>query len=143
LKQDERNLTSEISSTEASIRTIQSKINKLEQESLKQKAILYAQDFQIEQLDKKVRRAMGERTDDEREELEKQIKELSAKLENEHKVSNVLKGQLRKLQDDLRYAFNASVSLSVCQRKRNSFWRKKKSIFIALCMMSISILKES
>lgn len=48
----------------------------------------------------------GERSDDEKEILELKIKDLKVKLEKETKTAVILNNQLRKIQDDLRFAFN-------------------------------------
>lgn len=45
----------------------------------------------------------GERSDEEKEELEKIIKELNAKFDQEVKVVQLLTTQLKKSQDDLRW----------------------------------------
>jgi chromosome segregation ATPase len=113
LKQDEKNIDAEITGGQASSKTLRSKITKydshiltpfsrLDQEALKQQALLYNQEFQIQQLERKVRRAQGDRTDEEKEVLELKITELNKNLENQNKKHVLLTTQLKKSQEDLR-----------------------------------------
>ncbi|KAJ3120103.1 Coiled-coil domain-containing protein 39, partial [Nowakowskiella sp. JEL0407] len=71
---------------------------------LKQQALLYAQEFQIQQLERKVRRAQGDRTDEEKEILLKRIEELTKDLEDQTKKYGLLNTQLKSSQEDLRQA---------------------------------------
>jgi UDP-glucose:O-linked fucose beta-1,3-glucosyltransferase len=56
LRQDEKNLEAEIVGGEAADRNLQSKINKLDQDALKQRAMLYTMGFGVQQLERKIRR---------------------------------------------------------------------------------------
>ncbi|KAJ3117225.1 Coiled-coil domain-containing protein 39 [Phlyctochytrium bullatum] len=102
LKQEEKNLQAEITGGEAALKNLKSTIHRLDQETLKQQALLYAQEFQIQQLERKVRRAQGDRTDEEKEQLLKRIEELNVELENQTKKFTLLNNQLKKSQEDLR-----------------------------------------
>jgi len=51
-----------------------SKQNKVDKESLKQQEILYTQDFQLQQLEHRMARLQGERSDDEKLQLQAKIK---------------------------------------------------------------------
>ncbi|TPX65201.1 hypothetical protein SpCBS45565_g05309 [Spizellomyces sp. 'palustris'] len=102
LKQEEKNLSAEIAGGEAALRNLKSKIHSLDQEALKQQALLYAQEFQIQQLERKLRRAQGERTDEEKEVLMKRIDDLNQQLGAATLKWNLLNAQLKKSQDDVR-----------------------------------------
>ncbi|KAJ3412119.1 Coiled-coil domain-containing protein 39 [Chytridiales sp. JEL 0842] len=104
LRQDEKNLNAEIVGGEAALKNLKSKIYKLDQEAMKQQALLYAQEFQIQQLERKVRRAQGDRTDEEKEILMKKIEELNEQLDMQTKKYNLLVNQQKKSQEDLRQA---------------------------------------
>ncbi|KAI9358333.1 hypothetical protein DFJ73DRAFT_957800 [Zopfochytrium polystomum] len=104
LKQDEKNLAAEITGSEAALKNLKGTVHKLDQEALKQQALLYAQEFQIQQLERKVRRAQGDRTDEEKEILLKKIDELNTQLEEQTKKFNLLNVQLKRSQEDLRQA---------------------------------------
>ncbi|KAI9094650.1 hypothetical protein DFS34DRAFT_628586 [Phlyctochytrium arcticum] len=102
LKQEEKNLDAEIAGGEAALRNLKTKIQRLDQEALKQQALLYAQEFQIQQLERKLRRAQGERTDEEKEDLLKRIEDLNQQLESATLRWNLLNAQLKKSNDDVR-----------------------------------------
>ena len=63
---------------------------------------MYNQEYQIQQLERKVRRILGERTDEEKEEYNKRINELNEQLEENNKKCNILHTQYKHLQDELR-----------------------------------------
>jgi len=63
---------------------------------------LYNQEYQIQQLERKVRRILGERTDEEKEEYNRKIKELSEQLEENNKKCSIIQTQYKHLQDELR-----------------------------------------
>ena len=66
LKRQETTMQAEIQGGRASVRNLRSKIHKLDEEALKQQEILYTQDFQLQQLQHKLNRMEGERTEDEK-----------------------------------------------------------------------------
>jgi UDP-glucose:O-linked fucose beta-1,3-glucosyltransferase len=111
LRQDEKNLEAEIVGGEAALKNLKSKIYKLDQEAMKQQELLYAQEFQIQQLERKVRRAQGDRTDEEKEILLKRIEELNTQLEQQTKKYNLLVNQQKKSQEDLRYFQTHSIEM--------------------------------
>eukprot|EP00842_Homolaphlyctis_polyrhiza_P005206 jgi/Hompol1/5687/HPOL_004624-RA len=117
LRQDEKNLSAEIMGGEAALRNLKTKINRLDQEALKQRAMLYTMEFQIQQLERKLRRAQaslstdfhpfisrGDRTDEEKEVLLKRIEDLNKDLETQTSRWTLLNTQLKRSQDDLRHA---------------------------------------
>lgn len=63
---------------------------------------MYNQEYQIQQLERKVRRILGERTDEEKEEYNRKIKELSEQLEENNKKCSIIQTQYKHLQDELR-----------------------------------------
>lgn len=56
LRQEEKNLAAEIVGGEAANRNLKSKIYKIDQEALKQRAMLYSMEFNVQQLERKIRR---------------------------------------------------------------------------------------
>jgi UDP-glucose:O-linked fucose beta-1,3-glucosyltransferase len=104
LKQDEKNYQAEIVGGEAASRNLKSKIYKLDQDTLKQRAMLYSMGYNIQQLERKIRRLEGDRTDEEKNELLAKIAQLTAKLDQETSRWNLLNAQLKRSQDDLRHA---------------------------------------
>jgi chromosome segregation ATPase len=112
LRQQEANLIAEISGAQAASRNLATKIHQLDQSSLRQQELIYNAEFQIQQLERKVARASGERTGDEKAKLEKIIAELQKELDNAKSQQQMLSTQIRKLGDELRAqkrAFDTSV----------------------------------
>ena len=83
-------------------KNLASKQQKLDEEALKQKEILYTQDFKLQQLEHKMSRMMGERTDEEKVQLNQKLKDLEEEWSQQHQKETLLKNQLKTLQDDLR-----------------------------------------
>jgi len=104
VRQMESNTNAEIHGAKAATRNLTSKLNKLDLESLKQQEIVYNQDFQLQQLERKMARLQGERSNEENKQLEIRIKQLSEFLESHQARHNMLTAQLKKLSDDLRRA---------------------------------------
>ena len=74
LKTKAKTMGSELEGNKAATRNLASKQHKLDQESLKQQQILYTQDFQVQQLQHKLARLEGERSGEELDHLNAQIK---------------------------------------------------------------------
>ncbi|ORZ29269.1 hypothetical protein BCR44DRAFT_1140414 [Catenaria anguillulae PL171] len=104
LRQDEKTLHAEISGARAAIRNLTSKITRLDQESIAQRSLIYNQEYTLQQLERKVKRAQGDRSDEEQAALNAKIARLNEQLERavEHHV--LLSAQLKKAQDDFRHA---------------------------------------
>ncbi|KAK2144272.1 hypothetical protein LSH36_772g01071 [Paralvinella palmiformis] len=99
---EERNTEAEIQGSRAAIRNLNSKINKLDHDSLKQQEIVYNQDFAIQQLERRINRMQGEQSNEEKLQLEAKIKELTEELEQKSHTRHMLSLQLKRLQDDVR-----------------------------------------
>ena len=65
LRAEQANLIGDISGTLSASRNLQSNINKLKQEKQRQQELLYDAEFQIQQMERKVARAQGERSQEE------------------------------------------------------------------------------
>ena len=102
LRQRESNLIAEIAGAQAAGKNLSAKINLLDQESLRQQELVYKAEFQIQQLERKVARASGERSGEERKVLNAKIAALQAELEAEQAQVATLAQQVKRLEDDLR-----------------------------------------
>ncbi|TPX30667.1 hypothetical protein SmJEL517_g05809 [Synchytrium microbalum] len=111
MRTSEKALVAAIAGNEATLKNLKAKVHKLDQDALKQQSLLYAQEFAIQQLERRVRRAKGERSEEEREALNKRISELTATLEQQTKHSVLLNAQLKKAQEDVRHAKKKSEGL--------------------------------
>ncbi|MBN3319607.1 CCD39 protein, partial [Atractosteus spatula] len=103
LKTKEKNTVAEISGSKAALSNLRSRLNKLDNDSLKQQEIIYNQDFQIQMLERKMSRLKGEVNTEEKQALEARVAELTHSLEEKKKIASLLTAQLKKLQDDIRY----------------------------------------
>ncbi|XP_068685794.1 coiled-coil domain-containing protein 39-like [Montipora capricornis] len=100
----EANTAAEIQGARAASRNLSSKLHKLDQESLKQQEIIYMQDFQLQQLERRISRMQGERSNEEKLQLEARIKELMSQMEEHNSTHTLLSAQMKNLNDDLRRA---------------------------------------
>ena len=101
-REKEANLYGEIQGTMAACRNLQSHINKLNQEFQRQQELLYNAEYQIQLMERRVNRAKGERTLEEKKDLENEIKEAEQnfiKVSQDHKL---LSASMKKIDDDLR-----------------------------------------
>lgn len=119
-KTSEKQLTAELTGMKASVVNLSGKINQLESESQKQQAVIYTQEFQLQQLERKIRRAQGDRTEDEKEALLARIGQLTERLELETRKFNLLNSQIRRSQDELRQARQLLEDLTQDKRYLNT-----------------------
>merc|ERR1712146_261643 len=75
-RQEEANHIAEISGGQAAAKNLNHKIHELDQQSLRQQELIYTAEFQIQQMERKVARAGGERSDEEKIILNKKIKQV-------------------------------------------------------------------
>lgn len=70
----------------------------LDNDSLKQQEIIYNEDYQIQQLERRINRMQGEQSNEEKQAMEAKIKQLNDELEKKIAVHDVLTLQLKRLQ---------------------------------------------
>lgn len=58
------------------MKNLQTKIHTLDQDQTRQQELIYSAEFQIQKMERKVARGMGERTDEEKQLLNAKIKQL-------------------------------------------------------------------
>jgi chromosome segregation ATPase len=107
----------EISGAQAQGKNMAAKIAQLDQESFKQQELLYSIEFNVQQMERKVNRAKGERTEEEKRELQEKIDMLQEMLENLLKQHKVLDVQVTRVTDDLRQAKQVNVKLEVDKKR--------------------------
>lgn len=61
------------------MKNLQTKVHALDQEQTRQQELIYSAEFQIQQMERKVARGMGERTDEEKSQLNSKIRELEVR----------------------------------------------------------------
>lgn len=96
-------MATDILGAEASFKNLKTKVTKLDQDALKQRGMIYAMDFNIQQLERKLKRAEGDRTDEEKEILTKRIDELTKQFDASTAKFQLLTTQLKISQEDLRH----------------------------------------
>ncbi|KAI1882832.1 hypothetical protein AGOR_G00238970 [Albula goreensis] len=104
LKSKEKTLQAEISGTRTTLSNLNSRLDKMEHNSLKQQEAIYNKDFQIQLLERKLSRMKGEGNTEEEQSLKRKESELTATLEERRTTAKMLAQQLKKLQDEIRYA---------------------------------------
>merc|ERR1711981_657659 len=104
LRKDEADMIADISGAQNRDRMMKGRIANLDKESQKQNQLLYNVDFQLQQLERKVARAGGERSLEEKEQLEKKIKQLMKVLEEQVKEQKLLHGQVKTIEVALKLA---------------------------------------
>jgi chromosome segregation ATPase len=102
LRKKEVDLIADIHGTQASIKNFTSKANELENKRTRQKELLENANFKLQQMETKVARGLGERSNDEQQKLHERIEILEMELESEKQKKLVLLQQQRKLQTELR-----------------------------------------
>lgn len=101
LRMEDGRLRSEISGARSMSRNLEGQLNQLDKEAARQQELLYNAEFQIQQIERKIARGMGERSDDEKVQLRKQIDHLEKELDESKERRKVLQQQNRRLQNEL------------------------------------------
>lgn len=86
----------------AACRNLQSHINQLNQEFSRQQELLYNAEYQIQQMERRVARAKGERTQEEKKDLDNEESLARKDLEDQKKENKEITESLKKLDDELR-----------------------------------------
>jgi len=110
-RQEEANMIAEISGAQASSKNLTDKIRRLDASALRQQELIYNAEFQIQQLERRVARASGVRTDEEKKVLNTKIQDLKKLLQTHADQNGMLCGQSKKLDDELRRTERQRVTL--------------------------------
>eukprot|EP01041_Mallomonas_annulata_P001570 gene1570-3037_t len=101
LKQDESILRAEINGSRTAARNLDAKLSMLDKEAGRQQELLYNAEFQIQQIERKVARGLGERSDEEKKQLKQDIDSLEQELQGGKDKMKMLTAQIRKLQNEV------------------------------------------
>jgi chromosome segregation ATPase len=121
LHQEEQNLSSEINGAIASEKNLQAKIHKLDNESVKQQELIYNQEYQLQQLERKIGALQREKSNEEKKILTTKIKELNGDLEKQNEKYNLLMTQYKKIEDDVK---NSKKKLEEKRNENENFGSK-------------------
>ncbi|RNE98643.1 coiled-coil domain containing 39 [Trypanosoma rangeli] len=100
--QDE--LIAEISGGQSQGRNLKARIAQLDRESFAQQEVLYNVEFNVQQMQRKVSRAKGERTEEERKPLKEKIEALQSTLDELCKQQRALDTQVKRVREETRQA---------------------------------------
>ncbi|XP_009087303.2 coiled-coil domain-containing protein 39 [Serinus canaria] len=98
----EKIILAEIEGGQKSLKSLKSRLCKLDTDLLKQQELIYNQDFYIQQIQRRLSRLEGEVNSDEKEVLEGKVAELKKTLEEKKKAYDALQSLYRKLQNDVQ-----------------------------------------
>ena len=101
LREDQANLIGDISGTISATKNLDAKINKLRQDDQRQHELLYNSDYQIQQLERKVTRASGERSQEETTTLKEEIKKYKQEFLDLEKETAMLEQSTKQLSDEI------------------------------------------
>lgn len=90
LRAEQANLIGDISGTLSASRNLQASINKLTAEKTRQQELLYSSEYQIQQMERKVSKAQGERTLEETKYLQNEIANVQAEYDKLKKQLDML-----------------------------------------------------
>lgn len=120
-RKKEAELISDIHGVHKNIKNFSSKVSELETKRSRQDELLYNANFQLQQMEKKVSRGLGERSNEEQQKLLAKIDELEKEAASEKQKKVLITQQHRKLQAELR-AWNKKCELT--DAKYNETLRK-------------------
>eukprot|EP00818_Percolomonas_sp_WS_P003053 CAMPEP_0117443250 /NCGR_PEP_ID=MMETSP0759-20121206/4594_1 /TAXON_ID=63605 /ORGANISM="Percolomonas cosmopolitus, Strain WS" /LENGTH=889 /DNA_ID=CAMNT_0005235211 /DNA_START=2211 /DNA_END=4880 /DNA_ORIENTATION=+ len=102
IRQQQANFVAEIGGTNAQNKNMQAKIVQMDNEAYKQQELLYNIGFQIQNMERKVHRAQGNRTEEEKEKLNAQIDALQSDLDSIEQQHGILSTELKKVTAEVR-----------------------------------------
>jgi len=102
MRQQEATILAEISGAQRVARNANQRIKQLDDEAQRQRELVYAADFQLQLMERKVARASGHRTPLEQKELKQKIAELTEGLEKQNAQHAMLVAQCKRLNNDLK-----------------------------------------
>ena len=119
VRKNQANYLAEISGAQSQGRNMNTKIAQLDAEAFKQQELLYAIEFNVQQMERKVNRAKGERTEEEKRELQEKIELLQKMYDDLCKQNKVLDIQVKRVHEDLRQSKHETVQLEREKKRVN------------------------
>uniref|UniRef100_A0A6U6L7L3 Coiled-coil domain-containing protein 39 n=1 Tax=Odontella aurita TaxID=265563 RepID=A0A6U6L7L3_9STRA len=142
LRREEGDLIAEIKNAQANQKNLSTTLKDLEVKRSKQQEIIYNAEFQLQQMERKVARGLGERSDEEKQQLQERIVELEEELDAHVQKRKSLLQQCKKVQ----------VELLAWKRRRDTCFRHHQDIQgqiseveleISSCEMSLKQITSS
>ncbi|GAB4818571.1 hypothetical protein N2152v2_005617 [Parachlorella kessleri] len=126
-RQQQQDLTGEISGARAQGRNLGHQMARLEEQMVRQQEVLYNVDFQLVQMERRVARAAGERTQDETAALNARIKALSQAFDVVSAEHSMLMQQVKQAQDHYARA----------QRQSQTSSKQRSSVLEEMSRMAV------
>ena len=126
LREQQANLIGDISGTLSASRNLEANIAKLKTERQRQQELLYQQDFQIQQMERKVDRLKGVRPHDVQNKLQNDIADLQKQLDGLRKEFNLLSTSNKNLKDECRNIDRVIVTVQTRKDKLTSVIQELK-----------------
>jgi coiled-coil domain-containing protein 39 len=101
LKREEKKLSADVHGSKSTSKNLEGQLTQLDREAARQQELLYSAEFQIQQIERKIARGMGERSDEEKRALKAQIEECESRHEMAKEKRKMLQQQVRKLANEL------------------------------------------
>ena len=157
VRKGQANALAEISGAQAQNKNMLANINQLDQESFKQQELLYNVEFQVQQMERKVNRAKGERTEEERRELKEKIAMLQTMFDDLLKQHKVLDLQVKRVTDDVRQSkvdlankekqqkcvtesiLELTLENESCQHEYSSLLKQKESLMVQSDVLQLQV----
>merc|ERR1719220_1042898 len=87
----------------SAMKNLKARLKQMDSQSLQQQEVIYQQDYQMVNIDRRLGKLQGEGMDqEEKEKLEAKVKSLTDALEEKQNTKKVVTQQLKKLQDEVR-----------------------------------------
>ena len=107
----EKNLVAEIQGSQSRAKNLALRIQEFDRETQKQLELLYNSNFQIQQMERKIAGIEGEKSVEEKIELQQQLEQLTKLFEGKKVTEKMLTDQLQRLEFDLRQTARKKESL--------------------------------
>ena len=120
IRQEEANYISEISGSQAASKNLSSKLHSFDAESMRQQELIYNAEFQIQQMERKVARGLGERSDEEKKQLLAKIADLEKVLAARVDKRKMLTQQCRMIGNEYRAAVRKKEEAEATSKDINS-----------------------
>ena len=120
LRTKERDLIAEIAGGQSQNKNMTSKVSQIDAYIIKQQQMLYNASFNVQQLERKVARAGGERSDEETRVLNQKIQKLNKILEGVNAEYNLLSSQVKLAEENLKSASRTKMDFVTSQQSLES-----------------------
>ena len=102
-KDEETVLKNSVNGDMSAMKNLKSRLKQMDAQSLQQQEVIYQQDYQMVNIDRRLSKLQGEGMDqEEKEKLEAKVKSLTDSLEDKQNTKKVVTQQLKKLRDEVR-----------------------------------------